>query len=161
MAAEAGVTELTLESTLKSVEVAEEIAHRVCAKAGFDEEDQHKIEMAVHESVINAVAHGNRHDASKKVYLRFEIRKDRLEIRIRDQGAGFDPSRVPDPLAVENLLKVSGRGIFLIRTFMDEFRVESIKGSGTEVTMVKRIDSKMKDDEGGTDCEHEGHNTPS
>src|SRR5215472_14911404 len=138
MAAETDVTELTLESTLDSVEVAEEAAHRVTVLAGFEEEEQHKIEMAVHESVINAVAHGNHHDASKKVWLRFELHKDRLVIRIRDQGTGFDLNHVPDPLAAENLLRVSGRGIFLIRTFMDEFRVDVHKGAGTEVTMVKR-----------------------
>ncbi len=161
MAAEAGVTELTLDSTLESVEVAEEAAHRVSVMAGFDEEVQHRIEMAVHESVINAVHHGNKHDTTKKVHLRLELHKDRLVIRIRDEGTGFDVSHVPDPLAAENLLRVSGRGIFLIRSFMDEFRVRVLKGAGTEVTMVKRIDSKMKHHEGGTDREHEGHNTPS
>src|SRR5579864_3103385 len=124
MTAEAGVTELTLESTLESVETAEEVAHRVSMEAGFDEEEQHKIEMAVHESVINAVAHGNKLDTRKKVHVRFELSRDRLEIRIRDEGSGLDLSRIPDPLAVENLLRVSGRGIFLIRTFMDEMRVE-------------------------------------
>lgn len=144
MTAKAAVTELTLESTLASVDSAEEVAHRVCEAAGLDEEEQHKIEMAVHESVINAVAHGNKLDTRKKVYLRFELSNDRLEIRIRDEGAGFDLSRVPDPLAVENLLRVSGRGIFLIRTFMDELRIEHPAGSGTEVIMVKHIDSHMK-----------------
>ncbi|HLW79990.1 MAG TPA: ATP-binding protein [Terriglobia bacterium] len=144
MTAKAAVTELTLESKLDSVEAAEEVTQRVCNVAGFDEEEQHKIEMAVHESVINAVAHGNKLDTRKKVYVRFELSSDRLEIRIRDEGAGFDLNRVPDPLAVENLLKVSGRGIFLIRTFMDELRVEHPGGSGTEVIMVKLIDSKMK-----------------
>src|SRR5690348_10098305 len=108
MTADTGVFEVTLESTLKNVEVAEQLTQRVCETAGFDEEDQHKIEMAVHESVINAVAHGNKHDARKKVRLRFEIYKDRLEIRIRDEGAGFDPTGIADPLADENLLKVSG-----------------------------------------------------
>jgi serine/threonine-protein kinase RsbW len=161
MTAEAGVFEATLESTLTTVEMAEELAHRVCECAGFDEDDQGKIEMAVHESVINAVAHGNKHDKKKKVHLRFQIFKDRLEIRIRDEGAGFDPVRVADPLASENLLKVSGRGIFLIRAFMDDFRVDSMRGLGTEVTMVKRINPEMKNSEGGTDREHEGHNTPS
>jgi len=161
MTGEAGVFEVTLESTLKTVERAEELAHRVCECVGFDEDDQHKIEIAVHESVINAVAHGNKHDKEKKVHLRFEIFKDRLEIRIRDEGAGFDPTGVADPLAAENLLKVSGRGIFLIRAFMDDFRVDSMKGSGTEVTMVKRINAEGRNCEGGTDREHEGHNTPS
>jgi serine/threonine-protein kinase RsbW len=161
MTRETGVVEVTLESTLKNVEVAEELTHRVCKTAGFDEEDQHRIEMAVHESVINAVAHGNKHDARKKVHVRFELYKDRLEIHIRDEGHGFDLLQVADPLASENLLKMSGRGIFLIRAFMDEFRVESAKGSGTEVTMVKRINPETKDSEGGTDREHEGHDTPS
>ena len=160
MTAETGVVEVTLESTLKNIGVAEELTHRVCESAGFDDEDRHRIEMAVHESVINAVAHGNKHDAKKKVRLRFEIHKDRLEIHIRDEGTGFDPSRLPDPLASENLLKVSGRGIFLIRAFMDEFRVDRVKGSGTEVTMVKRLNPGTKNSEGGTDREHEGHNTP-
>ena len=160
MTADASVVEVMLESHLKNVEVAEEIVQRVCVTAGFDEEDQHKIGMAVHESMINAIWHGNKNDASKHVTLRFHIQPDRLEIRIRDQGQGFDPSSIPDPLESENLLRISGRGIFLIRTFMDEFRVEKT-GSGTEVTMVKRLNPRMDLNEGGTRREHEGHSTPS
>jgi serine/threonine-protein kinase RsbW len=139
MAADPSVVEVRLESTLKSVEVAEDIVQRVCASVGFDEEDQHKISMAVHESMINAVAHGNKHDASKHVWLRFDLFADRLEVHVRDQGSGFEPEEIPDPLAAENLLRVSGRGIFLIRTFMDEMRIHCVPGSGTEVIMVKRI----------------------
>ena len=141
MGGNASVVEVTLENTPKSIEVAEDITRRVCATAGFDEEEQHKIEMAVHESVINAIQHGNKNDASKHVWLRYQIFGDRLEIRVRDQGNGFDPSAIPDCRTQENLLNVSGRGIFLIRTFMDEFRVERISGSGAEVTMVKRLNS--------------------
>jgi serine/threonine-protein kinase RsbW len=137
----ASVVEVVLESNLKNVEVAEEIARRVSDTAGFDEEDRHKIDMAVHESVINAIWHGNKNDPSKHVWLRFEIYSDRLEIRIRDQGNGYDPSQLPDPLADENLLNVSGRGIFLVRTFMDEYRVETRAGVGTEVILVKRLNS--------------------
>jgi serine/threonine-protein kinase RsbW len=155
------VVEVALESDLKNVEIAEEIARRVSGTAGFDEDDQHRIEMAVHESLINAIWHGNKNDSSKQVWLRFHIHGDRLEIRIRDQGAGFDASKIPDPLASENLLNVSGRGIFLIRTFMDEFHVQSIAGCGTEVTLVKRLNSRAKSFQGGTDREHEGHNTSS
>lgn len=153
--------EVTLESDLKNAEVAEDIARRVSSTAGFDEDDQHKIEMAVHESLINAIWHGNKNDASKHVWLRFQIHSDRLEIHIRDQGMGFDPNNLPDPLAAENLLNVSGRGIFLIRSFMDEFRVRSVAGAGTEVTLVKRLNSRIQSHQGGTDREHEGHNTPS
>jgi len=142
---ESNVVEVTLESNLKNVEVAEEISLKVASTAGFGEEDQHRIEMAVHESMINAIWHGNKNDTSKSVWLRFQIHRDRLEIRIRDQGKGFDLRSIPDPLADENLLNVSGRGIFLIRSFMDEFRVEQVAGAGTEVTMVKRRDSGNSD----------------
>jgi serine/threonine-protein kinase RsbW len=141
MTTESNIVEMTLESDLNRVEVVEELARRVSATAGFDEDDQHKIEMAVHESVINAIWHGNKNDPSKQVWLRFQIFDDRLEIRVRDQGGGFDPGRVANPLAEENLLSVSGRGIFLIRTFMDEYRVKKIEGQGTEVTLVKRLNS--------------------
>jgi serine/threonine-protein kinase RsbW len=141
MAADASVVEVVLESDLKNVEVAEEITRRVSSTAGFDEDDQHKIDMAVHESLINAIWHGNKSDPSKHVWLRFEIFSDRLEIRVRDQGNGYDPRGLPDPLSQENLLNVSGRGIFLIRTFMDDFRVESRTGEGTEVVLVKRLNS--------------------
>jgi serine/threonine-protein kinase RsbW len=142
---ESNVVEVTLESDLKNVEVAEEISLKVASTAGFGEEDQHRIEMAVHESMINAIWHGNKNDSSKSIWLRFQIHRDRLEIRIRDQGKGFDLKSIPDPLADENLLNVSGRGIFLIRSFMDEFRVEQLAGTGTEVTMVKRRDSGNSD----------------
>jgi serine/threonine-protein kinase RsbW len=142
MARNASVVEVTLESVLKSIDVAEDITQRVCVTAGFNEDDQHKIEMAVHESLINAIEHGNKRDASKRIRLRYEIFTDRLEIRVRDEGKGFDPNCLADPCAPENLLNISGRGIFLIRTFMDEFRVERTEGAGTEVTMVKRLSYK-------------------
>jgi len=161
MTPESSVVEVTLDSDLKNVEVAEEITRRVAGTAGFDEDEQHRIEMAVHESMINAIWHGNKNDSSKSVWLRFKIHPDRLEIRIRDQGNGFDPNHIPNPLENENLLNVSGRGIFLIRTFMDEFRVEHVTGAGTEVTMVKRLGSGTETKQGETDHEHESHNTTS
>jgi serine/threonine-protein kinase RsbW len=159
MTSDSSVVEVTLESDLKNVEVAEEITRRVTGSAGFEEDDQHRIEMAVHESMINAIWHGNKNDPSKSVWLQFKTFPNRLEIRIRDQGSGFDPKHVPDPLEQDNLLNVSGRGIFLIRTFMDEFRVEHVTGTGTEVTMVKRFHAGTQTKQGGTDREHESHNT--
>ncbi len=161
MIPDSSVVEVTLESDLKNVEVAEEITRRVAGTAGFDEDEQQRIEMAVHESMINAIWHGNQNDGSKSVWLQFKIHNDRLEIRIRDQGKGFDLSHIPDPRKDENLLNVSGRGIFLIRTFMDEFRVEHVNGTGTEVTMIKRLSPGFQTKQGGADREHESHNTTS
>lgn len=160
MTAQAEVIEVTLASTLDSVEKAEELALKVCAKAGFDEEEQHRIGMAVHESIINAVRHGNKNDPGKQVDLQFATRPDRLEIRIRDQGKGFDLESVPDPLETGNLLKVSGRGIFLIRAFVDEFRVRRVDDTGTEVTLVKFRHLGTTFDQGGKHREHEGKNAP-
>lgn len=138
MSVDAEVIEMTLESTLTSADTAVEVVTKLCREAGFDEEQRDQVGMAVHESMINAVYHGNGNDASKRVWLRLQAFPDRVEINIRDQGSGFDLSRVPDPLESENLLKVSGRGIFLIRSFVDEFRVYHHEGHGTEVLLVKR-----------------------
>lgn len=157
MTADTSVVEVTLESNLKNVEVADEVSRRVSATAGFNEDDCQKIEMAVHESLINAIWHGNKNDESKRVWLRFQICEDRLEVHVRDQGTGFDLTAIADPLAEENLLKVSGRGIFLIRTFMDEFRVVKNQGPGTEVVLVKKFNPTTKPNEGGTDSEYESH----
>jgi serine/threonine-protein kinase RsbW len=159
MANETSTVEMTFESNLKYVEVAEDVVRRVCTTAGFEEEEEHKLEMAVHESLINAIWHGNKNDPAKQVGLKFQIFGDRLEIRVRDQGNGFDPDHIPDPLEESNLLKVSGRGIFLIRAYVDEFRVSNVAGSGTEVTLVKRFNHSTKSHEGGMDREHEGYST--
>ncbi len=129
---------VTLETRLESVDLAEEIASRVAAAAGFDEEDRHKISMAVRESVINAIQHGNRLDREKKVQLGFVVEPRQVIITVVDQGNGFDVNSIPDPRLESNLLKSAGRGIFLIRTFMDEFQVECQAGGGTRITMVKR-----------------------
>lgn len=152
MTAETQVIEVTLESSMKSVETAAEIVHRLCQYLRLGEDEENQIDMAVHESVINAVLHGNKNDSSKSVWLRFEADPSRIEIRVRDQGAGFDPDQIPSPLEAANLLRVSGRGIFLIRTFMDEFNVLNLHGQGTEVVMVKRM-APNNVDQGGKDRE--------
>jgi serine/threonine-protein kinase RsbW len=157
MKPEASVVELILESNLANVERAEEAARSVSARVGFDEEAEFHIEMAVHEAVINAIHHGNKEDPTKKVYIRFLVFEDRVEIHVRDEGQGFDPGTVPDPLARENILNVSGRGIFLVRKFMDEFRIERSPAGGTEVIMVKHLTTRIQSNQGGTGREHEGN----
>jgi serine/threonine-protein kinase RsbW len=128
-----------LESTLDSVDVAEEAVLRVAGEIGFLEDDLHQIGMAVRESMVNAVVHGNRYNARKKVHLSVSRSPERLIVVIGDEGEGFEMKSVPDPLAEENLLKQSGRGLLLIQAFVDEFEMRRRQPSGTEVRMVKYL----------------------
>src|SRR5271163_1893372 len=136
----------TLDSTLETVNNAEETASRMAAEAGFDDEEIMKISMAeimkismaVREGAVNAVLHGNAYDPNKKVTLAFERNDHDLVIVVRDQGKGLDVSRIPDPLAPDNLLKTSGRGIFLIRSFMDVVEIHPSQ-TGTELIMIKHV----------------------
>jgi serine/threonine-protein kinase RsbW len=128
----------TLDSTLETVDNAEQTASRIAAEAGFDDDEIMQISMAVREAAVNAVLHGNAYDPGKKVGLEFERTVDELIIIIRDQGKGLDLAKIPDPLAPENLLKTSGRGIFLIRSFMDEVEIHPSQ-TGTEIKLVKHV----------------------
>ena len=127
-----------MESTLESVNKAEEMADQIAAQSGFDEDIRGGISMAVREAMINAVLHGNAYDPAKRVNLTFEQNNRELIITIGDEGRGLEPDEIPDPLAPENLMKQSGRGIFLIRAFMDEVRFRKLE-PGTEITLIKRI----------------------
>jgi len=128
----------TLDSTLDTVNSAEETASQIATEAGFDEEEVMKIAMAVREAAVNAVLHGNAYDPGKKVMVDFERTDQHLVNTIRDQGKGLDLNKVPDPLAPENLLKTSGRGIFLIRSFMDEVEIHPSQ-TGTEIKLIKHV----------------------
>jgi serine/threonine-protein kinase RsbW len=138
-AAEARTVDQVLDSTLESVDVAEEAVLREAQELGFDEDDLHRIGMSVRECMVNAVVHGNRYNARKKVRLTITRAADRLTIVIADEGEGFDMNSLPDPLANENLLRHSGRGLLLIQAFMDEFQIRAREPKGTEVKMVKYV----------------------
>jgi serine/threonine-protein kinase RsbW len=131
-----------LDSTLESVDSAEELAVGVAQRAGLGDDDLMKIGLAVRESMVNAVMHGNRYSSEKKVRLSVAFSPERFTVQIADEGAGFNFESLPDPLAPENLLLTSGRGIFLIRSFMDEFQLRHLDSGGTEVTLVKNLVSK-------------------
>lgn len=133
----------TLDSSLESVNKVEEAAEQLAQKSGLDEDTVFQITMAVREAAVNAVLHGNAYDPQKKITASFENTGSSLVIRISDQGQGLDPATLPDPLAPENLLSGSGRGIFLIRSFMDEVHFKLLH-PGTELTLVKNLDSTQK-----------------
>ena len=117
------------------------VSEHMGRNVGLDEDARHWVSVAVRESVINAIKHGNRNDTSKHVFVDFEAAAQavpELVIRVRDEGEGFDPEQVADPLAPENLLKGTGRGIFLIRSFMDQVQVRRAPEGGMEIRMIKR-----------------------
>lgn len=139
MAATTQRLEVTLETLIESVDLAESIVMRAAGAAGFGDEDVHKIGVAVREAAINAYNYGNQQDQRKKIFLVVEFEPERMIVRVRDQGKGFVPEEVPDCLAEENLLCTSGRGLFLMRAFMDEVAVARGPEGGAEVVLVKRL----------------------
>ena len=132
-------TRLVLPSHIEAVADAAAAVTDFIRNCGVSEELSFGIEMAVRESVTNAMVHGNQEDESKSVEVIFNCHDNELEIEVRDQGEGFDPAKVPDPTNAENLLKTSGRGIFLMRTFMDEIEWRNRPEGGTAVRMTKRF----------------------
>ncbi|MDQ2710967.1 MAG: ATP-binding protein [Acidobacteriota bacterium] len=129
----------TLDSTLQTADKAEELVMAEAGKLGLDEDEQHQIGMAVRECTVNAVVHGNRYNKNKRVHLQIDRSSESLTVLIGDEGAGFDLSSLPDPLAPENLLRQSGRGLMLARAFMDDFDLHPRPGGGTEVRLVKKL----------------------
>jgi len=129
-------------STFEMLDVVQAVSEQLGRLTGLDDDALHWVAVAVRESVINAIKHGNGGDQQKQVHVDFtplDASAPRgIAIRVRDEGPGFDPDEVPDPLAPENLLKNSGRGIFLIRSFMDEVALQRAAEGGMEIVMVKR-----------------------
>jgi serine/threonine-protein kinase RsbW len=134
-------TTWTLDSTLESADCAESAALEMARCCGFGETTLEHIGFAVHEIMTNAIVHGNRSNVPKQVVVTISRTPHELRILISDQGDGFDPDRLLDPLSPQGLMEGSGRGIYLARTFMDEFRVQRVAG-GTTVTMVKYLSSR-------------------
>ena len=130
--------ELELPSRIESVEEAAARAEKFARRAGFDEEALNAIDMAVRESIANAVKHGNLLDETKSVEIKFFNLSVGLEIVVRDFGAGFAVEDVPDPTNPENLLKANGRGILFMRAFMDEVEWANHAEGGMVVKMLKR-----------------------
>ena len=137
------LVKLEFTSAFEMLDFVQVVSDHVSHSVGLDDDAAHWVSVAIRESVINAIKHGNRNDASKHVFVEFETARPldvaELTIRVRDQGEGFDPGILADPLAPENLLKSSGRGIFLIRNFMDDVQLERAPEGGMEVRMLKRV----------------------
>jgi serine/threonine-protein kinase RsbW len=140
MAAKPINVRLEFSSAFEMLDFVQLVSDRIGHDVGLDDDAVHWVGVAIRESVINAIKHGNQNDSSKHVFVEFEgdVREPELVIRVRDQGTGFDPQTLADPLAPENLLKASGRGIFLIRNFMDDVQLQRAPEGGMEIRMIKR-----------------------
>jgi serine/threonine-protein kinase RsbW len=140
------VVELTIASQLEFIDLVTTLTDNVTQMIGFDEETCYWINMAVRESVANAIEHGNKYDPQKSVDIRFTIGVDALRVTVRDYGEGFEPATLPDPLDPNNLLNPAGRGILYMRTFMDRIDYERHPESGMLVSMTKRRMPKQPDE---------------
>jgi serine/threonine-protein kinase RsbW len=138
-----GTVRLQIHSNFDMVDFVQVISDRVGQLAGLDDDTVHWIGVAVRESVINAIKHGNREDFGKIVTVEFTfapaVDPRELVVRVLDQGEGFEPDDIADPLAPENILKSSGRGIFFMRSFMDDVVLQRAAGGGMEVRMTKKL----------------------
>ena len=134
---------LEIHSTTDALDLVQAVTEHIGRELGLDEEALHWTGMAVRESVINAITHGNSSDPAKIVFIDFaatpELDPADLIVRVRDQGRGFDPGALDNPLTPDNVLKSCGRGIFLIRQFMDEVLIEPAREGGMVVRMLKHI----------------------
>lgn len=134
---------LVLNNHVDVLEYVQAACDDLCSRLPLDEDAIHWVGVAVRESVVNAIRHGNRHDPTKHVEVDFVLvpatNPEFLEVTVRDQGDGFEPEEVADPLAPENLLKSSGRGIFFMRNFMDDVELRRRPEGGMEVFMRKRL----------------------
>ena len=133
--------DVIISSALDNLDLIQTLTDCITNFMSFDEDDAHWIGMSVRESVTNAIQHGNKLDLSKKVDICFVVSPDQLSISVKDQGNGFRAEDIPNPLDAANLLKPSGRGIYYIRTFMDEVEFRPLSQGGMEVHMVKRVSS--------------------
>lgn len=131
---------LTIGSRFENIELVQMTVDEVLRERGVAEDLRHWIGLAVREAVANAIKHGNRLDPGKRVDVVMDVEDDRVEIRVADEGEGFDPEGIGDPLAPENRLRADGRGIFYMRKFMDEVGYSFGPGGGTVVTLRKRLD---------------------
>ena len=136
---------LSLPSSFELLDLVQLLSDRLSTLAGLDEDATHWISVAVRESVINAIKHGNREDRSKHVTVEFVLepraKPEQLTVEVLDEGEGFDPDEVANPLDPENVLKSSGRGIFFMRSFMDDVSMHRRPGGGMSVRMCKKIAS--------------------
>lgn len=135
----ARVFELTIASQLEELDAVHALVERVARESGLDGELAHWIHLSVMESAINAIQHGNGSNPEKNVHFRITMNGETIEMIVEDQGCGFNLEGIADPTDAENLLKPRGRGILIIRSFMDEIGLTRLENGGCQFRMVKKL----------------------
>jgi|SRR6186713_358082 len=143
MGSDGHLIRLELPSSFELLDLVQHLSDRLSSMAGLDEDATHWVSVAVRESVINAIKHGNREDRDKHVTIEFELspraHPAEFVVEVLDEGEGFDPDHVANPLDPENVLKSSGRGIFFMKNFMDDVRIARRPEGGMSVRMLKKL----------------------
>jgi len=155
MAADSQQVHLAIASRLENIELVQIAVEASLGQLALSEDTSHWIGIAVREAVANAIKHGNRNDPDKQVEVDFGIEDDTVVVRVADQGEGFDPKSLPDPLSPDNLLRPNGRGIFFMRKFMDDIEYTFRPEGGTVVTLRKKL-SPSSEPEGSDQEEEQG-----
>lgn len=132
---------LDVGSRFENIELVQVVLRDSLERLGVDEDTRHWVDVAVREAVANAIKHGNAQDPGKQVHVDLFREGDEVVIRVEDEGVGFDPAELQNPLAPENLLKPNGRGIFYMKSFMDDIHYGPRPGGGTIVTLRKKVAS--------------------
>ncbi len=135
---------LAIKSSFTNIELVQIVIEEALKQLELDEDDAHWVGIAVREAVANAVKHGNKLDPEKQVMIDFGVEDDCIVIRVEDEGEGFIVDEVADPLAAENMLKPSGRGIFYMKRFMDGINYSFRPDGGTVVTLRKSLNSSSQ-----------------
>ena len=131
---------IAIGSRYEHIDLIAVVVDDALARLGLDDDARHWVGIAIREAVANAIKHGNQQDPDKDVEVELAVSDEQAVIRVFDRGEGFEPEEVEDPLAPENLLKPNGRGIFYMRSFMDDIAVEPRPEGGTIVTLRKRLE---------------------
>ena len=130
---------IAIDSQFENIELVQAILEDSLQRLALDEDGRYWIGIAVREAVANAIKHGNKQDPEKQVTVDLSVAEEQLLIEICDEGEGFEPEEVADPLDPDNLLKPSGRGIFYMKRFMDDIEYSFGPNGGTRVTLRKRL----------------------
>jgi serine/threonine-protein kinase RsbW len=141
---------LDVGSRFENIELVQVVLRDSLERLGVDEDTRHWVDVAVREAVANAIKHGNAQDPGKQVHVDLFREGDEVVIRVEDEGTGFDPDQLQNPLAPENLLKPNGRGIFYMKSFMDDIHYAPRPGGGTIVTLRKKVAGPPSEDSQGS-----------